>query len=520
MPAQALVVRVYNATDHKRFDPFPTNPQINTSSIFSGVDLTGVGFRSSAYPTVQCALISRQHVMFATHYRSQLNNATIRFLNASNEVTDRATASMTIIQEGGVDCDLVVFQLASPIDADTGISPLPYYDGLLQLGVSVGVLGRDNTSATASEKFPVMGTGTIADLSSTPLDLYGDGSIVSRVYRFDYSTSRSPVGKTDNDCYLESGDSGSPSFVKVGGRAALMGVHTAVGQTLSSNTNFDTHVPYYVPQLDAVLNPMGYRMAPVGAAPTTLATTTSTTQSTPRKAMPLDYVYQVENTGAELTGNVEVEFQFDPAEAPASISGPAGWVTYGSGSKWTLRKATLDAAGLTSVTAHWMEAPSVNTLSFTVTRRSGTTADDVTAVDLSLAESYADWAAGLLDDGLTSDPDGDNVVNLFEYAFGGDPSLSSRVVADGSPLIGSIEENAGTVTFSYPEREDLVARGLSYTLEFSNDLTGWLDPPPPGFSSSTAEFDPPIVGFLKRSCTWPSGGAGPLFLRLDVELSE
>jgi hypothetical protein len=64
--------------------------------------------------------------------------------------------------------------------------------------------------------------------------------------------------------------------------------------------------------------------------------------------------------------------------------------------------------------------------------------------------------------GPEADPDADGLSNLQEYAFGMNPSQGSS-------------GTAGSFTFRavFARRKDFSAAGLSYTVEFSGDLSSW-----------------------------------------------
>jgi len=64
-----------------------------------------------------------------------------------------------------------------------------------------------------------------------------------------------------------------------------------------------------------------------------------------------------------------------------------------------------------------------------------------------------------------SDPDGDGVNNLLEYAFGGDPILSdaNMVAAYGEILTAEF-------VYVYNRRLDWEARGLSYAVQANTNL--------------------------------------------------
>jgi len=82
-----------------------------------------------------------------------------------------------------------------------------------------------------------------------------------------------------------------------------------------------------------------------------------------------------------------------------------------------------------------------------------------------------------------ADADSDGLTNLQEFAFGTDPSHSSggAVRWTGSTLLAAglpvpyASGNAGSFTFRavYSRRKDFAAARLSYTVEFSGDLSTW-----------------------------------------------
>lgn len=521
VPAGALGLRAYDATSHDRFVNFPSDLDINTGHIFNTVDLTGIGFRTNVDPTRQAALVGRQHVLFATHYRDQLNSATLSFVNADNQIITRTCGAQTIIYDGGVPTDLVLVQLNAPMDSDTGISVLPYYDEASIDNTNLGVTGKLNGVDSSLQK-PLLGKASVAadNINLQFLQTVGGQNIVTKAYRFDYDDAPRPISRADDsDCFLESGDSGSPTFVQVGSVAALIGVHSAIDDSSAPDIiNYDTHVYDYITELDAVLNPLGYRMRPHSIPTTTLGGSGSFTTVGPRKAEALDYEYVIENSGSEVAGNAEVQFLFASGEGPDSISA-TGWVSYGSGDNWTLRRATFNASASSTIQVSWTAAPSTDNLAFTVTRRSDASGEVVDNESLALADSYADWSSALSLKGFGDDGDGDAVVNLIEYGLGGDPALSSRRFLDGGPLLPTIETNATTVTLSHPERSDKAERGLSYALEFSTDLAAWSSTAPAGFSSTTAAYDPEVPGFVQRRWSWDRAELRQ-FVRLVVGLSE
>jgi autotransporter-associated beta strand protein len=106
-----------------------------------------------------------------------------------------------------------------------------------------------------------------------------------------------------------------------------------------------------------------------------------------------------------------------------------------------------------------------------------------------IAVPYDAWAAskGLtsINNGKTQDPDGDGFNNLMEFAFGTNPlSASSGAVSwtggtvnsHGQPTT-SVANIVNGVDFRavFGRRKDYVAAGLTYTVQFSADLSVWVD---------------------------------------------
>lgn len=101
------------------------------------------------------------------------------------------------------------------------------------------------------------------------------------------------------------------------------------------------------------------------------------------------------------------------------------------------------------------------------------------------ANDYASWVADYPsltgpDALITADPDLDGIINLLEYAFGGNPAIPGGL-AGGAPLLPrpAVTTNVGSKYFeiTYRRRIDAAARNITYTVETSaNMATGtWTD---------------------------------------------
>jgi len=89
--------------------------------------------------------------------------------------------------------------------------------------------------------------------------------------------------------------------------------------------------------------------------------------------------------------------------------------------------------------------------------------------------TFETWAAGFGVTGTTNDPDGDGLINIVEFALGGNP-----LIADGAPLprqkvetlnVNGTLEDYLTITFDRPQDP----KGVEYRTNFAPDLAGsWL----------------------------------------------
>ncbi|MBB5034020.1 hypothetical protein HNQ65_003611 [Prosthecobacter vanneervenii] len=133
------------------------------------------------------------------------------------------------------------------------------------------------------------------------------------------------------------------------------------------------------------------------------------------------------------------------------------------------------------------------TLNATFLRETGAVNDSFTLIKQGAADSDGD---GLTDEfeianGLnrnsssdaTTDSDGDGISNLVEFAFGTNPNSSDpgklvvsngTIISRGQPDV-SITSTATSVDFraDFCRRKDQSTAGITYTVQFSSDLTTW-----------------------------------------------
>lgn len=143
---------------------------------------------------------------------------------------------------------------------------------------------------------------------------------------------------------------------------------------------------------------------------------------------------------------------------------------------------------------------------------------------LVLENPYEIWAD---DTGATGGPDGDGpdgdgIVNLLEYAFGTDPTVSSTgplvhsggvLTTPGQPIL---EEDGGVYYAVFGRRADYLDTGLTYTVEFSSALSAWTATAAvPTVIATDGEIDVVRVPFLNLVPS-DSGPQKPTFFRVEV----
>lgn len=145
---------------------------------------------------------------------------------------------------------------------------------------------------------------------------------------------------------------------------------------------------------------------------------------------------------------------------------------------------------------------------------------------------YDTWANGTFVPPLTAklsnnDQDGDSLTNLQEYAFGTQPSVSTGEIAYSgetltTPGAPKIVAAAGTYSMVFGRRANYVAAGLTYTVQFSTALEGWVDNDdatnPPVQVATDSTINAMRVQYPDRIET-PSGPRKPTFSRVKVVLA-
>ncbi len=506
MNADALDIRTYSAARHDRFTGFPGSPVVNGAAWFDGSQYSGVGW-SVTETQKQFALVSPQHIVMANHY-AVIPGAQIRFVSTSGAVVTATVDTVTNVFKAGLSTDLTLAKFTAPI-AD--VVPVRYLNLPLDAQFRTSdlqVFGHQ----TGGGNHPVVGNGRLEDIYTE--SYFGTPT---RMCYFPYFIASG----SQDDCHVFGGDSGSPTFAWTRNGPALVGTHSLLGSDDPPATIYytlDTFVPHYIAELNALMAP-GYAMIPAFADPTPLVLTGATTPDPFRHVAAGTATFTLENEGSTNALNLSATLTFPSGAAPTSVTA-SGWVNDVAGPLvWTYHRASLSAAATTDFVASWSSVPVISTLPVSIRHISDGSPQQTSEYDLQPTVSYAAWSAGLAQPGTGDDPDGDGKTNLVEYAFGSSPTSGANTLS-GSVVAGTvITTSSGIATLMFPVRSDSQIRGLSYVLEFSNNLASWTEPQPIGTTASFASYSPAITGFKNRTVTFPTNEARK-FVRVRVTLNE
>ncbi|MEM6911229.1 MAG: hypothetical protein AAF555_06555 [Verrucomicrobiota bacterium] len=257
--ASALLVRSYDMERHARFaSGYPDAPLANGSEAFllAGHDLSGVGW-NAANPSQSVALLSPQHFVGANHFRIGIG-ATVHFLTPEGLLTSETVNAITHIKNGeGENTDLYIGHLLQPVEGATPFAVTNLTE-LQLVGETAYLYGK-----TAR-----VGTSTITAFQDFGADPLTSGAGIQETRTF--TTSYNSLGGAGDDARLESGDSGSPTFVIQEGQLALAGTHTAILESGNLTTSYDSSVGSYLDQIQATLALDGYSLTVIPEPSTSL----------------------------------------------------------------------------------------------------------------------------------------------------------------------------------------------------------------------------------------------------------
>lgn len=518
--SNALEIRSYSASRHERFSGFPGTPvaNSNTSYIARNIDLTGVGWYVQDTRR-QYTLVSPKHFVGANHFRPAATGQ-LRFVDRDGTLrTYEIGTTSSILNDEGQPSDLFLGTIEEVIPTSDKVSFQPY----LSLATESNYQGQNLLfmgHRVAAPKNLRIGAGTIGSFTDFGSDPITSGSSINNTRAFQIVYSN--IGFGADDAYAESGDSGSPSLVVVDGRGALVGTHTAVANASiniglaapGTIVTYDTFVPHYVDELNAIMALDGYHMTravPGAAKPTTTLTLTPSLPPVIRAGYPFTLDLTIANTGfVNDANNLKLS-----ATLPAT-STPAGtlWINSVTPNSLTSRRGGLNT-GQSSTLSLTMNVPEPTTFNSTITLSADEFASTSQPLSLNVIGSFRSFTSALVDQTHSGDDDGDQIPNLLEYAFNGDPTANSQL-SDGTSILPTINRNGSSFTIQYLRRTDFTNRGLLYQVKSSTTLAdnSWSNASPT--STETAPFN---VEFEMVTATFPSSQPSQ-FLRVQVTLTE
>ncbi len=464
--AHALVIRGYDPTRHDRFTGFPGAPAPNPNFMHAALNLSGVGWHTNNTAR-QLTMVSPLHFVGANHYRPGIG-ATIRFVASDGTIRDYTVASQTAItNDANVASDLFYGTLTAPIPAADNVAYHPFLNLTHVVRRGRNLVTELDEAAYQNKSLILLGKTArgASETLSTTTDISSASTNSTRVLRWNYTRASG----SNDDAYLETGDSGSPVFINEGGVAAIVGSHSLVASSTDTVYNYSSFIPYYADKLDAAMASQGYHMtrAIPGSTTLTLAHTPST--AIIRAGHPFTVILTLNNTGTARADNVKLQNAFPAGTTVSSASG-TDWFDESSASFTKARRAALEpaASGDYSIT---LNIPDPGTVQQQVTYSADQFSPTTENLDLNVIESFVSWRASLVDQTESGDDDLDHIGNLLEYAFGGDATTPSPFFpGTTTSLLPTLTKSGNTTSITYIRRTDYLNRALAYNLMTSTTL--------------------------------------------------
>jgi hypothetical protein len=231
MAVRALIVQGYDPAVNDRFaSGYPAAPAPNTGAQFvgKGLDWSGVGWWKKD-PQYSVALLSSRNFTYTKHMAPQVGDV-ITFYGGDGHLHDYHVAKLTMVELGKQGDDTVY--------ADTGVGTfeetVAFDDQIAHYPVAFsqkGVEGFIGRKILMYGHMARIGTNEIIE------GLMIDG--MASEFNFHTEGLSQGMGRS------EVGDSGSPSFIVIGGKLALVGTHW--------KEDTDSMVSGIIPGMNAVM---------------------------------------------------------------------------------------------------------------------------------------------------------------------------------------------------------------------------------------------------------------------------
>ncbi len=227
-----LLVGGYVGTgnDNPLYDRFANSSEF----IGAGLNFSGVGLdNQSASYAYWATMISPHFFLSAGHWAAASGSVTLYDSNSQTDPHSYKILGGEPIVVGGQATDLFLGILGTPITSEVYYPVLdPTY---VEQGQSILVYGLPNRLGTNSF--------TSSDIDPQALTDYS-----SQGYRYFYNGDAGSAA-------LQTGDSGGPSFVRIGNTLALVGTHSLLDETPGQYPyiSYDTSPSFYINEIDAAM---------------------------------------------------------------------------------------------------------------------------------------------------------------------------------------------------------------------------------------------------------------------------
>lgn len=275
-PVRAGVIAGFDPQRNNRFLDFqtnPTNPTENPNFFFSAFDFSGVGW---FFPGInfQSALgvtmIDDRHFVGAAHVAQIAPGATLYFRSAGpNPVTltriiagvqqvPNADNSPSDVLLGTLQVPFTPTDRITSYSIPSSLNTSTYDNQQIYSYDQIGSVGRNNIGGSSilgpGNGFAPYGTGSFTNTGNTRYFLFDDDT------GFNDDNFPGYVPPLDRDeIRVVGGDSGSPSFLQVGGTLQLVGAHYALFEGdvggIPVNISVDSFLPEYRTRILALTVP-------------------------------------------------------------------------------------------------------------------------------------------------------------------------------------------------------------------------------------------------------------------------
>ena len=243
--------------------------------------------------------------------------------------------------------------------------------------------------------------------------------------------------------------------------------------------------------------------------------------------LPNSHTYKNEAPSSAI--DVDVELSSANASDPENDTTTATWSVISGPAP-----VTFNNVNALNATATFNEV-GIYTLRLTISDGYSSSFDDVVITVSPPQAAYQTWTESNFTNpftvtGANNDPDGDGLMNFMEFAFGTDPTITDgahlvyvpngEVTTPGMPIIEEDQSNDMHAVFI--RRKNFDSDGITYTVEFSADLSSWTSSMT-GLqvvtgASSPGDYEAVSVPFPNTVPLQAGGSDIPKYFRVQVSM--